>query len=367
MAIGLARLFNFFDDGFKCSLTHNGDEAIEVDNELKYKSIESEFYWKFPDDSKFPDLEYSHKDQISGMIITTGKPLKPGLRGITLYAKGRLANQAEFFDVSESSHGFSYITGWLNVDFVDDMKEDVISTNRQSLNWELPGIIELRRYLASLLRLIERDWRKNRKEERQKVIQTKTQVDLSRWYGALPSNIQPAVEFIVNAVVEESELPNAESAKVVRNIHELVPEYPHYHWRHLHRDVQDSSKAGYEAGDYYKALIEAIKRYTSNVQKKSGVYDKPDSALMGAVLGSNGTLKVAGNYVKPNGDEFNQSTIDNIEEGQQHLSMGIVRGARNPVSHEEISALKESGLFSEKDCLDALSLLSHLFRRLDDA
>jgi hypothetical protein len=47
--------------------------------------------------------------------------------------------------------------------------------------------------------------------------------------------------------------------------------------------------------------------------------------------------------------------------------MGIVTGGRNPVSHEEITDLKTSGLFSEIDCLDALSLLSHLYRRLEDA
>ena len=42
-------------------------------------------------------------------------------------------------------------------------------------------------------------------------------------------------------------------------------------------------------------------------------------------------------------------------------------GARNHIAHEEISELHDSGLFIEKDCLDILSLLSHLFRRLDDA
>lgn len=34
---------------------------------------------------------------------------------------------------------------------------------------------------------------------------------------------------------------------------------------------------------------------------------------------------------------------------------------------KEISDLKETGLFSEKDCLDLLSLLSHLFKRLDES
>lgn len=40
---------------------------------------------------------------------------------------------------------------------------------------------------------------------------------------------------------------------------------------------------------------------------------------------------------------------------------------RNPLAHEEIKELRDSGLFTENDCLDMLSLLSHLFRRLDDA
>jgi len=65
--------------------------------------------------------------------------------------------------------------------------------------------------------------------------------------------------------------------------------------------------------------------------------------------------------------DFQDTTKTNIEDGQKLLSMGIVAGCRNPVSHEEICDLLESNLFTEKDCLDALSILSHIFRRLDDA
>lgn len=56
-----------------------------------------------------------------------------------------------------------------------------------------------------------------------------------------------------------------------------------------------------------------------------------------------------------------------IEEGQKFLSMGVVCGGRNVVSHEEIADLRDSQLFTEKDCLDLLSLLSHLFKRLDES
>lgn len=71
--------------------------------------------------------------------------------------------------------------------------------------------------------------------------------------------------------------------------------------------------------------------------------------------------------LKPNGRPFTENTLASIEDGQKFLSMGIVSGYRNPIAHEEIKDLKSSNLFTEKDCLDALGLLSHLQRRLDDS
>lgn len=80
-----------------------------------------------------------------------------------------------------------------------------------------------------------------------------------------------------------------------------------------------------------------------------------------------GVLSVIGNYKKQDGGEFAEDTKKNIQSGQQHLSQGIIAGGRNPLSHEEVNELKISDLFSEKDCLDLLSLLSHLFKRLDNS
>jgi hypothetical protein len=89
---------------------------------------------------------------------------------------------------------------------------------------------------------------------------------------------------------------------------------------------------------------------------------------MGRVFSeSNEVLSVIGNYKKSDGTNFSRDTVKNIQNGQQHLSQGIVVGGRNPLSHEEISELHHSDLFSESDCLDFLSLLSHLFKRLDNS
>lgn len=90
--------------------------------------------------------------------------------------------------------------------------------------------------------------------------------------------------------------------------------------------------------------------------------------LMGAVFKEDaGDLDVMGNYKKMDASEFTADTKKNIQSGQQHLSQGIIAGGRNPLSHEEHDELRISDLFSEKDCLDLLSLLSHLFKRLDNS
>lgn len=364
LAISLSKLFNFFDRDFLVDIRYNEGESIIINNKLKYNNIDGQFCWDIPADKV--SSAYFPKYGISGRILATEKPLKPGLRGITLYAHGRLVNAPEFFGVGESSHGYSYLTGWLDVDFIDEGEDDVISTDRQSLSWDLPQTSELQNNLQLLLKTIERDWRDKRKTERKKKITEKIKIDVNTWYGKLPTALQNDVETIVNSVVESSELPQEKQDAVVTALHSIVPEYAYFHWRHIHSEVQKASYADYTREDYYRAVTEAIKRYEKTVQKKSGE-TKDGKNLMGAVFGNNSKLSVTKPYKRPDGSDFSITTIENVEEGQKHMSMGVMAGVRNPLAHEEIHDLKESSLFTEKDCLDILSLLSHLFRRLDDA
>lgn len=368
LAISLSKLFNLFDKNFKVTVSLNGGGVINVDNALKYSNLNIEFIWSFPAFSAVINDNYSEKANISGEIYSTVTPLKPGLRGITLFANGRLANAPEFFGVSESSHGFSYFTGWLKVDFVDDWKDDVISTDRQSLNWDLPNTELLRAFLKKTMSELERDWRKQRNEKKKKEIAEKTRVDISGWYEKLPADVQTSIEPIVSAVMYDSELPADKQTAIVRNLHALIPEYPFYHWRHLHGSVRAASFADYDRQDFYRAVEETIKRYVTEVQRKSG-HAKTDVSLMGGAFGPEPAkpLKVASKYKRTDGADFNASTKENIEDGQKLFSMGVMSGVRNPVAHEEVAQLRDSGLFTEKDCLDSLSLLSHLFRRLEDA
>ena len=367
LSVSLSKLFNFFDDTFKVFISINDDEDLQIDDKLRYQKLDSQIRWIIPEKLSIP-FDYLTMYNITGEILATAKPLKPDLRGVTLFAHGRMVNMPEFFGVGESSHGYSYITGWLNIDFIDEGIDDVISTDRQSLNWELPQTEELRKNLQELMHFIEREWREKRKEERTKKIVKQTGIDVSTWYTKLPSKVKTGVENIVNKVINDSELETEKQNSIVEDLHELLPEYTYYHYRNLHNTIKSASESDYQRKDFYRAFEEAMKRYVLEVQRKSGIADT-DSSLMNKVFGKEDTkiLAVTKKYKRQSGDDFNLSTIENIEEGQRWLSSGIMTGARNPIAHEEISELRESGLFSENDCLDLLSLLSHLFRRLDNA
>lgn len=365
-ANSLARLFNFQDIDFNLFISLNEEEPQTVDNKMKFENLQAEFEWDEKEIITLINSTYDHKGEIRGRIITTEKPIKPLLRGITLFANGRMINSPEFFGKSESSHFFSYATGYVDVDFVDNWDIDVISTNRQSIDWELEKTIELKNFLLDILSAIEKDWRKKREESRDEKIQSNTGINIQNWKKTLPKEIEQQVSIILGKV-KASELETVEQSNFLKAVYFIAPEYPLLHWRHLHTEIQAASNVDYKKQDYYRAFIEAVKRYINKVRVKSKSTNSTDHGMMGAEFGLKKVLQVAEKYNKPDGSKFHVDTYKCIEEGQKYLSMGIVSGARNPISHEEIVDLRDSGLFSEKDCLDMLSLLSHLFKRLDDA
>ncbi len=364
----LSKIF-IIDPNFEIIIQHNDNEPVKLDNETKFADLEIELEWAIPDESLI-ESTYERKGEITGKLITAQKPISPrsNMRGIVLFSRKKLVNLPEYFSESASSHFYSYLTGWLEVDFIDDLDIDVIATNRQSLNWDHPELQSLREYLQELLRRLQIVWREKRAKLRERKITEVTNIDIGAWFSKVPEAVREHLEPLVLAIVKDSELPDESHIEAVKSIHELVPEYTYYHWRHLHSEIQDASRADYERGDYYRAFIEAAKRYITAVRTKSGSNQTSDFSLMSDVFSAQTPkLKVAQNYLKPNGNAFTNFTIENIESGQRYFSQGVVSGCRNPLNHEEREDLIASDLFSEKDCLDALSLLSHLFRRLDNA
>lgn len=375
IANSLSKMF-IIDSGFEVSIRHNSDEPIIVSNERRFADLEKEVEWKISDNFEYKD-DYDKANQIVGHLMTTKKPIPPktNMRGIILFSRKKLVNHADYFSDSTSSHFFSYLTGWLEVDFIDEFEDDVIATNRQSLNWGHEEMQKLQVHLRGLINWLEKDWRKKREDMRKKKLSDATGINITDWFGKLPDDIRQKIEPVIKTIMQDSELPEETHRDAVKKIHEIVPEYPKYHWRHLHQEIKKASETDYQKNDYYRAFQEAAKRYINAVKIKSGSTNSSECSMMGEVFGkdsgkertSSTLLQVAQSFKKPDGGDFQTTTIQNIEEGQKHLSMGVVSGCRNPVSHEEVADLRDSKLFTEKDCLDALSLLSHLFARLDSS
>lgn len=60
----------------------------------------------------------------------------------------------------------------------------------------------------------------------------------------MPDEIQPKLSQVINAISEKPELDNYFST-VIRNIYDLAPPYTYFHYRLLHKEVQNSAKTHY--------------------------------------------------------------------------------------------------------------------------
>lgn len=380
LADSVSKLFNFYDDDFKVTLYFNDENPVAIDRKRKYQNIGEEFTWSIPKDYQIG----REKDGIKGTIYASEKPLKPDLRGITLYARGRMVNSPEFFGVGESSHAYSYLTGWIDVDYIDGGEEDLISTQRTSLRWEEPEAEELRLQLQELLKKVEKDWRKKRKESRVREITRESNLNIEKWVGSQSKKTGEQLDFLIKSLTEEPAIPKEVGKSTLEAIHKLIPEYADFHWRQLHEQIKAVASSLYHKREYYPAVFEAIKRYETQVRRKTNssldgqnlmqfAFSPEKEAKKGLTHDNEKEatgpykLSVMKNKRKSDQSPFSEETIQNIEDGQRYLSVGVVAGIRNPLAHEEIKELQSSSVFSEKDCLDSLSLLSMLFTKLDGA
>lgn len=367
IADGLSKLF-ILDDDFKIFIKHNDEPEFLVSNDRKYESLNIEFTWSVPEDIKAKS-EYGKASEIHGVLITTKTPIPPNtnMRGISLFSRGKLVNIPEYFSDSTSSHFFSYLTGTLSVDFIDDLDEDVIDTNRQSMNWDNPQMADLRQHLQKVIRWVESEWRKLRAKSQSTKFKDKIGVDIDEWRRHLPKDIDASLSPIIESLSSNLEFPEKEqdAARSIEELHKLIPEYPYLHWRHLHPALKSVVFDYYKAGDYYTAVFEGVKKYINEVKTKSTSTLTDHALLENVFQNASPVLSVTEGFTKPDGNNFEADTIKNIKEGHRMLAIAMWQAFRSPIAHEVVADLRDSEVYTEQDCLDALGLLSHLFHRLE--
>jgi len=377
LADSLSKFF-IIDAEFNIFIRHNKEKEILIQNERKYSNLEKEIEWNVPADIKIDDIEYEKKEKVKGYLIATAKPISPStnMRGITLFSRKKLVNMPEYFSDSTSSYFFTYLTGWLEVDFIDELGEDVIGTNRQSLNWEHPEMVELRKFLQKILRWLEGDWRAKRSKIKQEKLEKSTGIKIGEWREHIPKSINDNLESIINALTKDAELSDEKATSSLKGLQNIIKPYPYFHWLNLHPTLHQLALPYFKSEDYYTAVYEGVKRYIREMQSKSSS-GLTDSKLIMHVFSPKQLphpapkvlpeLSVTKKFKRPDGTDFDSLTTENIIRGHGLLSHAIWLAFRNPIAHEAVKDLKDSGLYTEQDCLDALGILSHLFRRLDSA
>lgn len=363
LADSLSRIF-IVDNEFEILLTNTNGTKIKVTNERRYNQIETQFEWDKDDLIDKTSKYYS----IIDLKLFTGKtPIPPssGLRGVTIFSRGKLVNLPEYFSPSTSSHFFQYLTGWIKADFIDLLDEDVISTNRQSINWEDQEMTEFREFLSSLIMKTNQSWREKRANEKEKEIKKSTGIDREKWLSTLPKDIQGSVNKIVDTMTRGEDV-SASFAPVIKALHDIIPEYPLLHWRHLHERLRPRIENYYISKQFGLAADQGTKIYSEAIKTLTGV--DLDGTKLSALFNfqKSNTTNTIEKLPHIQISKLETESERNIQEGQGHLTRGLMQGFRNPVNHAPIDSVVPE-TFSELDCLNILSLVSYLISRLDDA
>lgn len=347
LADSLSKIF-VSDDNFNIVI-QNGTETALVNEERRYANFNKQFEWDISEYTK--DTFYPN---VSGMLYTAETPIRPnsGLRGISIFSRGKLVNAPEFYSSSTSSHFYQYLTGWIKADFIDSLEEDVISTNRQSINWDNEEMAEFRNFLSEVISKVNASWREQRKQKKDDDIKIETGIDTVKWLSTMPDDIKAQTSKIIETVSSEEAL--SKYTPIIEALHELIPEYPHLHWRHLNEDLRDRVSSYYQHQQYGEAADQGVKIYCQKIREHSSLTEDGVDLIGKAFGGNNPALLVA---------DLNSATGKNLQMGQDQLSRGLIQGFRNPINHAPIDSVVPK-VFSEKDCLDILSLTSYLLNRV---
>jgi hypothetical protein len=119
---------------------------------------------RFPDDGDKSETLSDGSEVKYHYAFTTETIKSPDMRGFTIYVRGRTAQAPPFFfDVegtASGQHSTKYVTGSIDADFLDagtDDASDVISTDRQHIDWELPSVAKFKAWGEALARKALRD------------------------------------------------------------------------------------------------------------------------------------------------------------------------------------------------------------------
>lgn len=366
LARSLSRLFLYGGGDVSLSVVGRDGASVKVTHKLRMESVVEEFSWRIPDD--LVESHQSLKDAgVSGLVVAAEKPLPTQMRGVAVYANGRMVSEAEFFGASDSSFAYAYLTGYVTADALDAIRPDVVATDRRAVNWDQPDAAKIRKTLKSMVEEIAQSRRRQRSAKKKQQVRSLTGVDSEAWVETVRGpEREPLESLLFMLESEDADMSDSVRGTAVQNLKEIAPPYATLVWRHLHPSIQIACERYFKDGDYHQALIEACKQYVADLRTAADMQLEEEASLFGKALGSGGggRLNFTAEY-RTGSPCISETSARNLENGQRELAKAMWSAFRNPLSHEPMHTIKALGVISHDDCLDALSLMSHLRRQLD--
>lgn len=147
---------------------------VQFDFPTDYKEKE------YPEDMRIESgigIERVGGDEIRWRIRFNKKTIgSEELRGVSVFCGIKLAQTPFFFHLSgglDGQHGQQYISGQVQADYLDQLDEDLITTERQRVNWELDEARPLLEWGQKRVKSLLTIWKERRAEENLNKIENK--------------------------------------------------------------------------------------------------------------------------------------------------------------------------------------------------
>jgi hypothetical protein len=117
------------------------------------------------------------------------------MRGVSVFSGIKLVQRPFYFNLSGGlggQHGQEYVSGQVRADYLDELGEDIVATDRQQVTWENEGALPLQTWGQQRIKELFRLWKELRGESKRKLLEEKVGVFKSR-LESLPKSEQKTV------------------------------------------------------------------------------------------------------------------------------------------------------------------------------
>mgnify|MGYP001473417270 CR=1 FL=1 len=98
------------------------------------------------------------------------------LRGITIFTKGKMSQKPFLFELTggiSAQNALEYMTGQVQIDFIDEGEVDLIATERQRINLESEEGQLIKNWGQELIKKLTSIWKERRSEKRTAELESK--------------------------------------------------------------------------------------------------------------------------------------------------------------------------------------------------